>query len=340
MKIIKRKWLQRSKLLLMVGAIAGMLSACGDDVTYLYKENSAPEADFSVLVNDMEVSFTNKTVSATSFAWDFGDGTTSDLQSPDAHIYMTEGVYMVALKVTDNNGLESTFEKNVSVPYLEFTTSDVDFGTVQFNNNDRNGDAFEWDFGDGVTSTEENPVHTYAIGGYYQVKLVVKKSGAVLNSYAKEVVPQDAEFLDPWVTNKAWEGYYSTSTGSNVGDLEGALEGTQGMKLDADGKNFWQQIRVFKDAPYRLSFWLYVKKDYPYAQISVYDAEGYDENNLEASTLIARVGGPDAPFDYSSSAYVLQSFDFATTGVENIIVRGDYLGYEARYTGFNITPVR
>lgn len=43
--------------------------------------------------------------------------------------------------------------------------------TVTFTNNSKYSDSYAWDFGDGATSTETSPVHTYAAAGEYKVKL-------------------------------------------------------------------------------------------------------------------------------------------------------------------------
>ncbi|KAA2217813.1 PKD domain-containing protein [Chryseobacterium sediminis] len=51
-------------------------------------------------------------------------------------------------------------------------------GTVQFTNSTQNATNYSWNFGDGTTSTLENPTHTYATGGNYNVKLTTDACGA------------------------------------------------------------------------------------------------------------------------------------------------------------------
>ncbi|MBA7549747.1 hypothetical protein ES705_42242 [subsurface metagenome] len=83
----------------------------------------------------------------------------------------TTGTYNVT--VTDENSCVSNDEIIVTfntLPTAEFTT-DIDNLTVTFSNTSENASSYLWDFGDGNTSTETNPEHTYTNAGNYQVEL-------------------------------------------------------------------------------------------------------------------------------------------------------------------------
>jgi PKD repeat protein len=87
---------------------------------------------------------------------------------------LTNGVYVVTM--TDANGCSTTAEVDLPatypVPAVEFNW--VAAGeAVFFENLSEFGDTYFWDFGDGTSSTEENPVHIYALPGYYTVTLSV-----------------------------------------------------------------------------------------------------------------------------------------------------------------------
>jgi PKD repeat protein len=73
-----------------------------------------------------------------------------------------------------SNGFATdTFSKTVNIrsfPVAAFTSNN-DGLTVTFTNTSQNADSYSWDFGDGNTSTESNPVHTYQNPGQYAVKL-------------------------------------------------------------------------------------------------------------------------------------------------------------------------
>ncbi len=76
-----------------------------------------PTAGFSLVINGLAVTCTNTTTEATSYLWDFGDGTTSTEMSP-VHTYASGGPYLLKLTATNSNG-ESTASQTV------FVTSDV-----------------------------------------------------------------------------------------------------------------------------------------------------------------------------------------------------------------------
>ncbi len=67
-------------------------------------------------------------------------------------------------------------DEETPAPTVEISYS-VDGYQVAFTALATNADTYAWDFGDGETSTEQNPVHTYAMSGKYTVKLTVTGKG-------------------------------------------------------------------------------------------------------------------------------------------------------------------
>jgi len=113
-----------------------------------------------------------------TYRWDFGDGTTSDVQNP-AHTYKTDGDYTVSLTVTNRYGSDTrTVPAYIGVgnpPVAQFAASteagDIPL-TVKFFDTSYNRPAeWHWDFGDGSNSTEKNPTHTYITAGSFPVTL-------------------------------------------------------------------------------------------------------------------------------------------------------------------------
>jgi PKD repeat protein len=110
-------------------------------------------------------------VPAGDFLWDFGDGVTSTLMYP-THDYAAAGPYTVTLEVCNQGGCDSAsalFEV-LPLPTAGFTYDAAGL-TVTFNNTSQDATAYQWDFGDGGTSTETHPVYTYAAEGTYTVTL-------------------------------------------------------------------------------------------------------------------------------------------------------------------------
>ncbi|NMB78558.1 MAG: PKD domain-containing protein, partial [Methanomicrobiales archaeon] len=119
------------------------------------------------------------------WSWNFGDGTTSALQNP-VHIYNAEGTYTVTLTAGNaggNNTITGTnfITVNPPKPVAKFqasTTTGPFPLAVQFNDTSSNfPTSWNWDFGDGVTSTLQHPLHTYTTPGTYSVTLVATNAG-------------------------------------------------------------------------------------------------------------------------------------------------------------------
>jgi len=141
-----------------------------------------------------DVQFTGiSTGSPLSWSWDFGDGGTSTLQSP-SHTYTSAQSYTVSLTVNNGTGTSTVTKTNYIVGYTppliaEFTaniTSGIRPLPVQFTNQSLGSPvSWSWVFGDGGTSTAQNPSYTYTTHGRYSVSLTVTNASAGTNSMTK-----------------------------------------------------------------------------------------------------------------------------------------------------------
>jgi hypothetical protein len=126
----------------------------------------------------------------TTYLWDFGDGETSTEFEP-THDYAAAGTYDVSLEACNPAGMCDTYEDTVEVlpwPQAGFTYA-VDVLEVTFTNTSLDALTYEWEFGDGTGSADENPVHTYAGGGTYTVVLTATNDCAIdVYSEAVEVI--------------------------------------------------------------------------------------------------------------------------------------------------------
>lgn len=97
-----------SKAILM-GALL-VLGACGGDD----EPEPQPTATFTYVAEGREVTFTNTSTNATTFEWDFGDGTTSTERNP-VHTYDSYGTYTVRLKATGPGGTTSSQPDDIAL---------------------------------------------------------------------------------------------------------------------------------------------------------------------------------------------------------------------------------
>jgi PGF-pre-PGF domain-containing protein/uncharacterized repeat protein (TIGR01451 family) len=143
-----------------------------------------PVANFSSNVSSgyapLTVQFNDSSENATSLEWDFeNDGTVDSTAANPVHTYTTAGNYTVNLTVINANGTDST-ESTITItdepvlPVANFT-SNVTSGfvplSVQFTDSSENATAWNWDFGDGNSSTDQNPLHVFPTAGNYTVNL-------------------------------------------------------------------------------------------------------------------------------------------------------------------------
>ncbi len=126
------------------------------------------------------VQFTDtSTGGPTSWAWDFGDGGTSTAQNP-GHAFATSGSRTVTLTVMNNSG-SSSADRTVTVGASALTASftfspslPAPGQSVQFTDSSvGNPASWQWSFGDGGTSTAQNPAHTFPTEGTRTVALTV-----------------------------------------------------------------------------------------------------------------------------------------------------------------------
>ncbi|MFN5323585.1 MAG: PKD domain-containing protein [Bacteroidota bacterium] len=139
-----------------------------------------------------------------SYLWNFGDGSTSNLQSP-SHTYVNPGSYQVSLTVTNQTyGCASTYlmPSNVQISngVNNFGPPDTIYGcapyTANLFDNSPSSSSWNWDFGDGGTSNAQNAIHTYANPGTYTVSLQTQSNG---NSCSQSI--------SPFITYVLTEGY-------------------------------------------------------------------------------------------------------------------------------------
>jgi PKD repeat protein len=145
--------------------------------------NGLPTSIFETNTTLANVVLTNNSTNATSYLWDFGDGTSSTAQNT-SHFYSSDGIYEI--KLTTTNGCGSVVStKTITIitpPTAEFTSAQT-LGcspfSVQFNNaSSSNATSWYWEFDGGspATSTAQNPTVIYNNTGNFGVKLTVSNA--------------------------------------------------------------------------------------------------------------------------------------------------------------------
>ncbi len=123
-----------------------------------------------------QVQFINQTNAGTwTYFWNFGDGNTSTEEDP-THTYSVPGTFTVTLEVSNDRCSEvvsHNVEINPILPIASFTEVPPACSpyTIQFENTSQHATSYFWDFGDGTSSSEMNPEHTYYRGGTFVVRL-------------------------------------------------------------------------------------------------------------------------------------------------------------------------
>jgi PKD repeat protein len=158
-------------------------------ITVYPQGSTPPVAAFSASLTSgtvpLAVTFIDQsTGTPTSWNWDFGDGTHSSVQNP-IHKYTKEGKYTVSLKVNNSVDSNTVTKSNYAIvtaskPVVVFSASPISGKSplkVQFSDKSTNNPvSWKWSFGDGISSTQKNPLHTYNKAGKYTVKLTVKNA--------------------------------------------------------------------------------------------------------------------------------------------------------------------
>ncbi|MCF8295103.1 MAG: PKD domain-containing protein [Bacteroidales bacterium] len=216
-----------SHLFTQQGIYEVSLTITSDSCTNTYAEwitvgNSSSgdcQADFwyytysSYSVEFFDLSWSNSPI--LTWTWDFGDGTTSNLPYP-MHQYSAPGVYPVSLTIQSDSCTSTVFYPiyvdSIIVPdcyadgnyYSNGLT--VVFQDYSYAMNPIN--SWYWEFGDGTTSTQQNPTHVYPTAGYYDVMLTITSDSCTSSMYL-------GVFVDSIIYYECMAEFYTTPNPSD-----------------------------------------------------------------------------------------------------------------------------
>ena len=177
-------------------------NSCGSDTTCktVISECKKPYADFNYASEDNNMVFHNESQSNSdvTYDWDFGDGNNSTQAYP-THKYSNFGSYNVCLIATNKCGSDtvcSNITTVCSVPnanlYFSKNDKNVSFSSATTSNSTA---TYNWDFGDGNTSTEQHPIHDFTSPGNYTICLIAT------NECGKDTICKSVEIDCPEISN-------------------------------------------------------------------------------------------------------------------------------------------
>jgi PKD repeat protein len=140
--------------------------------------------------------------SVVSWRWEFGDGAGSSERNP-SHTYNEPGRYDVLLVVTDDDGAaagkthraEPKGPAGNEPPHADFEVRCERGLVCTFEDRSKDDDgtivSWQWSFGDGSSSGEQNPTHTYSARGRYEVLLTVTDDDGGSKTKSHHADPRD-----------------------------------------------------------------------------------------------------------------------------------------------------
>jgi PKD repeat protein len=207
-----------------VGSSSGWLQRIG----YITVLSNPINPDFAVQQQGyvpLTVSPSHSGTNTTSWQWSWGDGSPNATTQNPTHEYAQPGTYTITLTAS-NAFYSSTMSKQVQVLAIPVTasfTANVTEGGlplyVQFTDMSVNATSWQWQFGDGATSSEQNPAHLYTTAGRFTVKLTVSNafSGDSSSTIVRVIAP---DIFGPYNTSMR----VPTFGGNGGGILQGIID--------------------------------------------------------------------------------------------------------------------
>ncbi len=183
-------------------------------------------ADVRSGCDEITVSFTNfSTTNAVDFNWIFEGG--NPVSSTEQHpvvVYSEPGSFDVSLRVSNAAGVNELIETNYIV-VQESPSSAFDYSvndlTITFTDLSQYADNVRWEFGDGNSSTQRNPVHTYATEDVFTVLMITENSCGIDTAIAT-------------LTNRPTIDFVHAQASVTEDDLDGSVDCRAYVELDVE----------------------------------------------------------------------------------------------------------
>jgi PKD repeat protein len=240
----------------------------------------------------------------TGWLWDFDDGSTSTLQSP-THVFTDDGTYDVVLTVTDEDGSTDSTIVQVIVddasPTADFdvtTSSPKEGQSVQFDDSSltpRDAISWHWTFGDGGSSDDQNPAHTYADNGTYVVNLTVTDEDGDTDSHTIQVVIGDTSPTDVSIrTSDGLTAYDELDDITFIVSANTSWDAIVSYSWDFQGTTFLEDDSTSSNSAVHN----YTSPGVVRITVRVWDNDSYAQTYIEITIIDP---APDANFTYTIS---------------------------------------
>jgi gliding motility-associated-like protein len=258
-----------------------------------------PVINFSAAPNPVcafvPVQFTNLTNESDEWSWSFGDGSYSSIENP-SHQYADTGLFNVVLIAGNNGCLDSLRMNNyirVKPPVAKFgfVTSCLDRLQFNFVDSSIGATTWFWNFGDGTTSTQQNPVHFFPGLNTYNVSLTVTND-TCSHTLTKpvRVIDETPDFFATFTSACRRTTFFFTATVSNPANI------TEFLWFFGDGTQWSSNVFNSGGSSYHY---------YPDAgnyTVTLITTDIYGCKDTVVKTNYIRVNGPTANFSASNTS--------------------------------------
>ena len=229
-----------------------------------------------------DIQFEDLSTTSDSRKWTFGDGNSATKRKPTNN-YLSSGDYTIKLLAGNQGMCYDSIEKNITVveaPLASFDAGDThcEGQEIAFDNRSANADDYQWDFGDGNNSSQEQATHTYTSADRYDVKLVAVNTGC-----------KDSTFFSLDVKESPEAGFTLKVEGNKVT-----------ATADEDAKSYEWDFKDGATADTKSAVNEYdIEQGWAVVQLTVTNDEGCSTTRTD-SILVDVIGIPELPIGVNS----------------------------------------
>lgn len=322
-----------------------------DDIDENFVSNLVvPKADFNFSIEDRLVTFTNNSINADAYTWNFDSDNAIESFAKDTVFTFSNSVETTTIVLNARNtasSLTNRATKELTFVKADFEIVDLVDKTITFQSNSLAAESYLWDFGDGIgSSTEANPTYEYPNFGTYSVTLtvtdvfgnedelvnnnvIIAQPGA--GTFEAEIIKGDfdrsSNIQNPWAVNPDNSSDYdfwdnlaleavvqALDGGTDKGSTSSVSNFTDGsLRFDRASKRAYQAIHIEKDVDYTITAYVKNKSANAGDLVGTFYVLSYAPENetvILENNLVAQEVKASA-----TGAWDATTFQFTTTSV-------------------------